>query len=1406
MTLYSWQRTWVAAGTILQQDYSGFPHYHLENSQFYSKNAFLLEELKDKKCLVLLGAPGSGKSTVVKQVNICGPDLSHIQPLNTSNTDEGVIKAIKKSQKFKEWREGNYQKVFHLFLDSLDEALLHVPVLYNALREWLRDLKEEAGDGFNNLRFRITCRTAVWDKSFTEELKALFDEKGGDQTNVFLYELAPLSQPQVREAAQTNDTDGDTFVEKIRHSQLVAMAINPITLNMLFEVFAEGELAEDNLSKSKIYRKGCQKLCSENDKEKFRSKAAGKLTSKTRFLIASRLAAYTTFGNQAGISKIGDNQTEQLLHPNQFLTDSFEAEGEQIRINTEEFTEVVEHTSLFCATGEGLGWSHKTYEEFLAAYHLNALCLPIDQLRQLFLSTEHQPYQVIPQLEETAVWLCSMNEEFLSAIIEIQPKLILRIEERSLDDAKKSIVVQTLLRQVSNQEEATGWHDKSFYTKLQHSQLDHQIKPYIEGKDENYLVRRMALEIAEACKVALAKEELWRVLEDKTEITNLRTHAAEALATVCDQHELTRLVPFGTEPQDEDTDDELKGTVLDIVYPKIVTTQTVIECLTDFKTDNLYGIYKAFIYHLGEKIPEDDLKTAVSTFLRNEQILTFIHTNEHDFDPLISSLVTRLWKSVEKDGIVNKLVELLIALAENHHPYPVVQNADIRRKVGWEAIRLIDQDRLWAIRMNPDQNVTLLSFSDWDWLVERLKQESDKAIKTKVSLLLRRIFSYDNLSLSQVEEILSLSETFPEFEEQFKGLINAVDLDSPEAQNNRLFYLENKKHEQRLIKQEKQQSRPSPQREIEKRFENMSKDGLQDWYAILYYCSQSKKDQNKYYESPLEMDIGKWDVWNELPAELQEKVTRTAYLFFNSLKGNTYSASDFGNSRVTYAAMYDCKTLSLILAHDPGFIDQLDTDYFARWGALILWCYLDRYQPPLEAYIQLTTKYYENNRESFTVQLGLLLERMADGKNLIPPKLERLSLFFDSETTGILLKIVDKKEISLEAKYCILSYMIVHQFAQVKGFIAEKTASLYQSSEEDDDLNEICGVLMILHGDLFGWEEVLALLEKGAATSGKILLLAASYAHNREIESAVNGSMSPLQMGKLLAVLYQQFPTSEDPKHEVAYTPSPRDDIADVRNSCLSYLIQHGSVTSVNVLSALSESLPDETDLAWRLIDAKQNMRKNTWVWVKPAVLKELLQNANKRFVNNGNDLMEIVCQSLDRLGKKLHGETPAVQFLWNESKTAKKSTFTHKDENPLSDFVKIHLEQDLKGRGIIAQREVEIKRSTGMRDGERTDIYVSAIVPRTQDIVQIVIETKGCWHDDLDTAMQNQLRDIYLKHHNANYGLYLVGWFYGNHFPVPQKSGVRTIEDMRRNFEQQAFGLSTPIATLRSYVLDCSL
>ena len=89
-------------------------------------------------------------------------------------------------------------------------------------------------------------------------------------------------------------------------------------------------------------------------------------------------------------------------------------------------------------------------------------------------------------------------------------------------------------------------------------------------------------------------------------------------------------------------------------------------------------------------------------------------------------------------------------------------------------------------------------------------------------------------------------------------------------------------------------------------------------------------------------------------------------------------------------------------------------------------------------------------------------------------------------------------------------------------------------------------------------------------------------------------------------------------------------------------------------------------------------------------------------------------------------------------------------------------LKRDLVDGGIILNREVEIGRVPGAGAGTRTDIKVDAIRQSENsgsfNVITAVIETKGCWNDELLTAMKSQLVDDYLVRLAAPVGIYLVG------------------------------------------------
>jgi hypothetical protein len=180
----------------------------------------------------------------------------------------------------------------------------------------------------------------------------------------------------------------------------------------------------------------------------------------------------------------------------------------------------------------------------------------------------------------------------------------------------------------------------------------------------------------------------------------------------------------------------------------------------------------------------------------------------------------------------------------------------------------------------------------------------------------------------------------------------------------------------------------------------------------------------------------------------------------------------------------------------------------------------------------------------------------------------------------------------------------------------------------------------------------------------------------------------------------------------------------------------------------------------------------------------------------------------------KLQDETPAAIDLWNECKVNNKTIYRPKDENRLSDYVKRYLDEDLRQRGIIFNREVEIRRGAGPGTGERTDIHVDAVLRSLNgdvyDRVSAIIEVKGCWHPELYHAMKTQLVDRYLKDNRCQHGLYLIGWFDCVQWDSndPRKSQVPQLSraEAKAKFEAQAEELSRQGVRIRAFILNAAL
>jgi hypothetical protein len=201
----------------------------------------------------------------------------------------------------------------------------------------------------------------------------------------------------------------------------------------------------------------------------------------------------------------------------------------------------------------------------------------------------------------------------------------------------------------------------------------------------------------------------------------------------------------------------------------------------------------------------------------------------------------------------------------------------------------------------------------------------------------------------------------------------------------------------------------------------------------------------------------------------------------------------------------------------------------------------------------------------------------------------------------------------------------------------------------------------------------------------------------------------------------------------------------------------------------------------------------------------------SKRFVESGEQLLGVVLESLSRLQRELHGDLAAVGDLWN----SQKADWWPKQEEDISDYIARFLRRDLVDRGIIINREVQIRRGRrGEMAGQSTDIHVDA-TPREGShndhygSISLIIEVKGSWNDGLMIDMERQLRDRYMRNNDCRIGLYVVAHFRAGRWVSTDdrrvKSDTWNIHELRAQLAEQARQLSGSVL-IRSFVLDASL
>lgn len=1291
---------------------------------------------------------------------------------------------------FASWLEGEH--TLHIFLDSLDECLLRVNTVAALLIDELAEYSQREG-----LYLRIACRTADWPISLERELRGLW----GDES-VGVYELAPLTQDDVAIAAEANGISAHHFLDEVDRVNAAPFAMKPITLKFLLNAYLRNKRLPG--TQIELYEAGCRLLCEETNEDRRGAKLIGAFTAEQRMMMAARIAAITVYCNRNTVWIEPDygEMPEEDMGISDLCGWSEESDSGEFHVSESAIRETLA-TGLFSSRGpKRMGWAHQTYAEFLAAWYLVKTGATLPQILSLVLNSGDFGRRVIPQLHETAAWLATMIPELFWEIMPANPDVLLLSDVASACVEAREVLVDNLLRFFDEER----LHDRAgnlrgSYRKLKHPGLAEQLRPYIRSGDKGGISRRAAIDLAEACRLQSLQEDLLEVVLNISE-----RHKTRAICQIADEVTKEKLKPLLSELAGDDFNDDLRGCALQALWPQHISIEELLSALTYPKWDDYIGFYKLFLrYDVVERMDTQDLVAA----LHWTENLGVYHRLPFAFQEVLEYIFWKGWLHLECPGVLDAFARaMLIRLTthddfvRNSRTYPILEGLrghDRYRRLVLQTMVPI----LAASRMDPRPFVftptTILMSHDFDWFIEQIQSAESEAEAEIWALFIRRVFDAQNTA--HVEVAYDVCQVIPVLGKEFDWLFGSVGLDSPEARRLKAIYEQDEKWRQEREQRAAISSRPSIEEQTLFHLNRFEAGDLNAWWQLLANTFLDSDGPDSEFNPQITTLNG----WQTLSRPMRDRLIEAAKRYISEYTLETVNW--IGTNTFSRPALAGYKALILLFQKDEGCICNLPVAIWEKWlpaivvtplmnggdgirSSLVRIAYLIEPEAVIEIMMQLID--HDNEEHGNIFVLG------------------RFEACWDDRFSESIMTKIRDPLLKPSAFLCLLRALFDHNASSARA-LAESFVRLPLPESEEARLRSIAAAeVLMTHANDVGWSVIWPVVQEAPEFGHGLFQAIASDPEERLL--GVVQKMAETQIADLYIWLCKQFPHSTDPRETGAHHISQRESIADWRDALLTHLQNRGTVEACSAVRRISESLPDLDWMKWVLLEAQNATCRNQWVPPQPSVFLQMIRNKRARLVNSGTELLDVIFDSLKCLENKLHGETPAARYIWD---CGEPGICRPIPEEPFSDYVKRHLEEDVNRRGIVVNREVQIRRREGKVPGQETDILVDAVIPKMgdsggYDVVTVIIEVKGCWNSELKTAMETQLVGRYMKDNFCNHGLYLVGWFYCEQWDDEdhrkQKTPKLTLVEAQGEFDAQARYLSKDGTVVKAYVMNTAL
>ncbi|MDE2999135.1 MAG: hypothetical protein OXU79_08665 [Gemmatimonadota bacterium] len=523
-----------------------------------------LADFRDTPAYVLLGDPGSGKTTAFKDEEKA---LGHEACKVDARDFHGL--SLKEHP---EWRDTT------LFIDGLDEVRAGATDACTPFDK-IRSRLERLG----RPRFRLSCREADWlGENDWKRLAAVSPD-----SKVTVLRLDPLGEADILRilSAQEGIEDPQLFIDNARERKIDGLLQNPLTLEFLATVIARSERWPD--SRLQTFEQACTYLIREHNRDHI---VASQLADTRQMLdAAGRLCAVQLISGIEGYTQVtGDPDSD------------FPAVA-KIEYDNPDALQSVLSTKLFRAESGSLnrfGPVHRHVAEYLGGRYLARLIEDGLPARRILSLITGEDGIVVTVLRGLSAWIAAHCKGARSVLIEQDPVGVgLYGDIRGFALEEKEALLKALNREVSR---LGSIEIAPAFGPLATPDMEPALRNVLRDRNretghQTYVDFVLRL-LREGSAIPGLSDLLLDIVRDETRWPGINVLALDA-SLLCDDKgtkalkSLLREVDAGLV---SDPDNEILGTLLWRLYPEEITPSVVWKYLFENATTNIVGRYLRF--------------------------------------------------------------------------------------------------------------------------------------------------------------------------------------------------------------------------------------------------------------------------------------------------------------------------------------------------------------------------------------------------------------------------------------------------------------------------------------------------------------------------------------------------------------------------------------------------------------------------------------------------------------------------------------------------------------------------------------------------------------------------------------------------------------------------------------------